>query len=251
LVIENALLRHQLVVLRRTAARPTFTPLDRGLLVLLASWLRTWADALLIAKPETVLRWHRQGFRLFWRRKSTAASRKPRLAEATIDLIKRMAAENRWWGAERIRGEVLKLNIRVSKRTIQKYLRQVRAPRPSGQTWATFLRCHFTNQPSGEMDVRLAGVLVKAAQKFAAKRIDIVSGFRAPKYNLILRKKGREVARDSQHTRGHAVDFRIPGVRTAELMLFVKSLRLGGVGFYPESAFVHADTGPVRQWTAR
>ena len=75
----------------------------------------------------------------------------------------------------------------------------------------SFLRCHFTNQPT-EMDGRLIRVLVDAARHFDATQIDIVSGFRAPKYNLMLRKKGREVARDSQHTHGNAVDFRIPGV---------------------------------------
>jgi len=71
LLLENALLRHQVAVLGRTAKRPHLTALDRGLIVLLASRLRTWAQALVIVQPATVLRWHRQGFRLFWRRKST------------------------------------------------------------------------------------------------------------------------------------------------------------------------------------
>src|SRR5690349_4652350 len=70
LLLENALLRHQLVGLNRTATRPQLTGTDRGLLVLLASRLRTWAEALVIVRPETVLRWHRQGFRLVWRRKA-------------------------------------------------------------------------------------------------------------------------------------------------------------------------------------
>jgi uncharacterized protein YcbK (DUF882 family) len=118
------------------------------------------------------------------------------------------------------------------------------------KTWDTFLRCHFTNHET-DMDPRLVGVLVGAAQKFKASRIDIVSGFRSPKFNLMLRKKGHEVARDSQHSHGHAVDFRVPGVRTTVLLAYVKSLGLGGAGFYPESAFVHADTGPVRYWTGR
>jgi putative transposase len=142
LVLENALLRHQVLILRRTVQRPSLTPLDRGLLVLLASRLRTWASALLIVRPETVLRWHRQGLRLFWRRRSAPRSRPSPLAQATIDLIQQMARDNPLWGAERIRGELLKLDIRVSKRTIQKYTRQVQPPRPPGQTWATFLRNH-------------------------------------------------------------------------------------------------------------
>ena len=142
LLLENALLRQQVIVLSRTTKRSAFTPWDRGLLVLLASRLRTWAGALLIVQPETLLRWHRQGFRLFWRRKSAPRARPSPLATATIDLIKEMGRDNPLWGAERIRGELLKLYIRVSKRTIQKYLRQLPRPRPDGQCWATFLRNH-------------------------------------------------------------------------------------------------------------
>jgi putative transposase len=142
LLLENALLRQQVIVLSRTAKRPTFTRWDRGLLVLLASRLRTWASALLIVQPETVLRWHRQGFRLVWRRKSAPRSRPSPLGTATIELIRQLARDNPLWGAERIRGELLKLGIRVSKRTIQKYTRQARPTRPPGQTWRTFLRNH-------------------------------------------------------------------------------------------------------------
>ncbi len=143
LLLENALLRHQLVVLNRSVKRPRLTATDRGLLVLLASRLRTWADALVIVRPETVLRWHRQGFRLFWRRKSRPRSApKPKVAAETIALIREMAAANHLWGADRIRGELLKLDIRVSKRTIQRYLRRARPPRRAGQGWTTFLRNH-------------------------------------------------------------------------------------------------------------
>src|ERR671932_621224 len=143
LLLENALLRQQVLVLHRAARRPRLTPLDRGLLVLLASRLRTWAGALLIVQPETVLRWHREGFRLFWRRKSAPRFRPSPLATGTIELIKQMASDNPLWGAERIRGELLKLGIRVSKRTIQKYTRHGPRSRPPGQSWATFLRNHL------------------------------------------------------------------------------------------------------------
>ena len=141
-LLENALLRQQILVLHRAARRSRFTPLERGLLVLLASRLRTWASALLILQPETLLRWHRQGFRLFWRRKSAPRSRPSPLPTTTIDLLRRMARDNPLWGAERIRGELLKLDPRVSKRTVQKYLARDHSPRPSGQPWATFLRNH-------------------------------------------------------------------------------------------------------------
>src|SRR6478735_1251698 len=98
---------------------------------------------LVVVRPETVLRWHRAGFRLCWRRQSRPrSSPKPKVAAETIALIRKMAAANRLWGADRIRGELLKLDIRVSKRTIQRYLRQPRPPCPHGQTWATFLRNH-------------------------------------------------------------------------------------------------------------
>ena len=112
----------------------------------------------------------------------------------------------------------------------------------------SFLRDHFTNQAT-QMDTRLLGVLTGAARKFGAARIEVVSGYRSPKYNLMLRKKGHQVARASQHVEGHAVDFRIPRVPTKSLLNFVRSLRLGGVGFYPHSQFVHTDTGRIRYWT--
>jgi transposase InsO family protein len=96
----------------------------------------------LIVQPETLLRWHRDLFRLYWKRRSKASSHKPRVSAETIALIREMAKKNRLWGAERIRGEVLKLGIRVCKRTIQKYMRTVRTPQPRGQKWATFVHNH-------------------------------------------------------------------------------------------------------------
>ena len=139
LVAENALLRQQLIILRRQSKRPVCTKRDRSLLVLLARATRSWRQALLIVQPETLLRWHRQSFRLFWKHRSKATSNTPKVAAETIALIKEMASNNRLWGAERIRGELLKLDIRVCKRTIQKYMRNVRTPRSRGQNWSTFL----------------------------------------------------------------------------------------------------------------
>ncbi len=143
LVAENALLRQQLLILRRSVKRPRCTPTDRAFLVLLASRVRTWRQALLIVQPATLLRWHRQGFRLFWRWKSWAkVSPKPKVAPETITLIQEMAAANRLWGAERIRGELLKLDIRVAKTTVQRHMRAARPPGRPRQTWASFLRTH-------------------------------------------------------------------------------------------------------------
>jgi transposase InsO family protein len=140
LVAENALLRHQLIVLRRQVKRPQLTPADRTRLILLARCTRFWQQALHIVQPDTLLRWHRDLFRFYWRRKSRKKQPQSRIAPETIALIKRLAQENRLWGAERIRGELLKLGIQVSKRTIQKHMHKVR--RQSSQTWATFLKSH-------------------------------------------------------------------------------------------------------------
>jgi putative transposase len=115
LLAENALLRHQLIILRRQLKRPVYRKSDRFLLVVLARMVRTWKQALFLVQPETLLRWHRELFRLFWRRKSKAHTRKPKLSSETINLIKEMATNNRLWGAERIRGELLKLDIRRSQ----------------------------------------------------------------------------------------------------------------------------------------
>ena len=142
LIAENAFLRQQVLVLSRSGKRPLPTPRGRVLLVLLASKVRAWQQALLIVQPENLLRWHRDLFRWGWRRKSKAATCKPRLPLETVTLILRMVSENWLWGAERIRGELLKLGIRVSKRTIQRYMQRVRKPRPHGQTWNTFLHNH-------------------------------------------------------------------------------------------------------------
>jgi hypothetical protein len=121
-----------------------FRPHQRGLLVLQARLAPRWHDALLLVEPETVLKWHRAGFRLFWRHKTRPDRRcEPRLTSDLAALIRQMASENRLWGAERIRGELLKLGIHVSKRTIQKYIRAARPTTPrGGQEWKTFLRNH-------------------------------------------------------------------------------------------------------------
>jgi transposase-like protein len=95
-------------------------------------------------QPDTLLRWHRQLFRGYWRRKSraTAPAHRPPLASETVALIKELAVANRLWGTERIRGEILKLDIRVARSTIQRYLREACPTRRAGQPWATFLRNH-------------------------------------------------------------------------------------------------------------
>ncbi len=144
LVAENAFLRQQLAILGRQVRRPVLTPADRVRLVLLARLIPGWRAALLLVQPETLLRWHRQGIRLIWRARSRGASTRPQVSAETVATIKRLAAENQLWGAERIRGELRKLGIRVGKRTVQRHLRAACPPRPGGrgQCWATFVRNH-------------------------------------------------------------------------------------------------------------
>jgi len=143
LVAENAALRQQLIVASRKVKRPELRAWERGLLVALSSRLRSWRNTILLVKPETILRWHREGFLIFWKRKAKAPKpREARIPSETIELIRRMAVENSTWGAERIRGELLKLGLRVAKRTIQRHIRSVR-PLGDGQRWRTFLKNHI------------------------------------------------------------------------------------------------------------
>ncbi len=142
LLVENALLRQQLIVLERRQKRPQLSNWDRIKLICLARLTPNWKDALHIVQPDTLLRWHRDLFRFVWRRKSKPKGRRRRISQETIDLIRQMASENLTWGAERIRGELLKLCISISKRTIQKYMDRDDNPSPTSQTWPTFLKNH-------------------------------------------------------------------------------------------------------------
>ena len=112
LLVEIALLRQQLIVLNRQDKRPPLTNPDRFWLVLLSHFTRFWKPSLHIIQPDTLLRWHRELFCFYWKRKSQG---KPKISAETIGLIRKMAVENYLWGAERIRGELLKLGIEVSK----------------------------------------------------------------------------------------------------------------------------------------
>lgn len=138
-VAENQLLRQQLILLRHQISKPRLARRERVSLVLLANRMKTWASAMLLVTPDTILRWHREGFRLFWKRNSRSKNRKSRVPQTTIALIRQMARNNELWGAERIRGELLKLGIRRAKTTIQRYMRAMRGGAPRGQSWKTFI----------------------------------------------------------------------------------------------------------------
>jgi uncharacterized protein YcbK (DUF882 family) len=115
-------------------------------------------------------------------------------------------------------------------------------------THSEFFRCWFTEKHT-DMPMELVRAVVGAARNFGVREVRIISGFRHPKYNLLLRKKGREVARRSQHTKGNAIDFYLPGITTEGLYAWLLDGHPGGVGFYPVSEFVHVDLGKKRTWS--
>ncbi len=136
--LENLVLRHQLQVALRTNPAPRLRSPDRVLWVWVRRLWPGWRDHLLIVKPATVIRWHRKRWRLYWTWKSRNAPGRPRLSAEVRELIGTMSGDNRLWGTERIRGELLKLGIVVSKRSIRRY--RWCKPTPGGsQTWRTFL----------------------------------------------------------------------------------------------------------------
>src|SRR5262245_54190153 len=142
LVAENLLLRQQLAVLTRPARkRSPLRASDRLFWVLVRLVRGDWRRHLVVVTPETVVRWHRLGWRLIWNWRSRGLTGRPRVSAEVRQVIARMARDNPAWGAERIRGELLKLGIAVSRASVQRY--RGRGPaRPPSQTWATFLRNH-------------------------------------------------------------------------------------------------------------
>src|SRR5829696_4281214 len=111
-------LRQQVAVLKRKRPRPTVNRLDRLFWVVLRRLWSRWKDALVIVKPDTVVGWHRAGFRLYWRWRSRPSGGRPRVNNEIRCLIRRMAGENSGWGAPKIHGELLKLGFEVSERTV-------------------------------------------------------------------------------------------------------------------------------------
>src|SRR5215469_1997744 len=143
LAVELVALRQQLSVLKRKNPRPRLDRWDRLFWVVLRRLWSRWAEALIVVKPETVVSWHRAGFRLYWRFLSRRGPGRPRITSELRQLLQRLARENPLWGAPRIHGELLKLGFEVSERTISRYLARLGGREgDTGKRWLTFLKNH-------------------------------------------------------------------------------------------------------------
>ena len=170
LELEILALRHQLQVVNRSRPqRLRITNADRMLWVWLSKLLDGWRDVIVIVKPETVLAWHRRGFRLYWTWKSRRRLGRPGVPRDVRHLIRTMAEANPLWGAPRIHGELLKLGVNVSQATVAKYMPRHR--RPPSQTWRAFLTNHVAQIAAADFFVvptatcRLLFVLVILAHE--------------------------------------------------------------------------------------
>jgi transposase InsO family protein len=160
---EIVVLRHQLNILRRkTSKRPKLSNSDRLLLVWLYRLFPSVAGAVTIIRPDTVINWHRAGFRAWWRWKSRNFGGRPKVNRELLDLIHCMCNENPLWGAPRIHGELLKLGFAVGQSTVSKYM--LRGRRPPSQGWKTFLR----NQADGIAAVDFLVVLTLTFERLFA-----------------------------------------------------------------------------------
>ncbi|HEX3446833.1 MAG TPA: hypothetical protein VHS97_01190, partial [Isosphaeraceae bacterium] len=138
---ENAVLRHQLMVSRRRLrGRVRITNHDRWFFVQLYRWFPSILSVLTVIRPETLVRWHRAGFRSYWRWKSRSSGGRPQIDPELRVLIRRMSMDNPPWGAPRIHGELLKLGFEIAQSSVAKYM--VKRREPPSQGWRTFLHNH-------------------------------------------------------------------------------------------------------------
>ena len=140
LAAEVVALRHQFGILQRSVKRPRIRQRDRIFWVWLSRVWTDWRSSLAIVKPETVIRWHRDGFKLYWRWKSSGKPGRPKIDAEIRRLIRRMCRENVTWGAPRIQSELALLGYTVDESTVAKYM--IRHRKPPSQTWRTFLENH-------------------------------------------------------------------------------------------------------------
>ena len=140
LAAENLALRRHLAVLQRSVRRPKLRKRDRIFWLWLSRLWKGWRSAVILVQPATVIRWHRQNFKLYWRWKSRKKPGRPSVDREIRDLIRRISRENPTWGAPRILSELLLLGHAVAESTVAKYM--VRDPKPPSQSWRNFLANH-------------------------------------------------------------------------------------------------------------
>ena len=167
---ENAILRHQLSVLQRDRPRPSFRPADRVLWIWLCRHWYRWRFALVLIQPATVLRWHREGYRRYWRRRSGGRGGRPRIPRSHISLIRRISSDHPEWGEDRIALELkVKLGVGHDPSTIRRYMVTWKGGGLPTSTWSTFLANHaselwtmdLTTQPMWNHSVRYVLVLME------------------------------------------------------------------------------------------
>jgi hypothetical protein len=140
--LEVLAFRQQVTVLKRKRPRPPSNSFDRLFWTTLSHMWTRWRNVLVIVKPETVVGWHRAGFRSYWRWRSRRRQGRPKITDEVRGLIRRLAEENPDWGAPKIHGELQKLGFVVSERTVARYLRRIRRRGNPGKRWLAFLQNH-------------------------------------------------------------------------------------------------------------
>ena len=140
--LEVLTLRQQVAVLKRKRPRPKLNCWDRLFWTALRQYWSRWMDVLVLVKPETVVGWHRAGFRLYWRWRSRPRGGRPKITEEIRALIQRLAQENQGWGAPKIHGELQKLGFVLSERSVARYLRRMRRRGDPAKSCLTFLQNH-------------------------------------------------------------------------------------------------------------
>jgi transposase InsO family protein len=169
---ENVVLRHQLIVLRRKVrGRVHLSNGDRFFFVQLYRWFPSVLNTITIIRPETIVRWHRAGFRRYWRWKSRSLGGRPQIDAELRALIRRMSVDNPLWGAPRIHGELLKLGFEVAQSSVAKYM--VKRREPPSQGWHTFVRNHAPDiaamdlfvAPTIGFDLLYAFIIVRLARR--------------------------------------------------------------------------------------
>ena len=159
LKLENLTLRQQLVTLKRQSKPPKLDNTFRFFWILIRKFSDNWQDNLYLVKPATVIAWHRNAFKLFWKLKSRAGKvGRPVVPHEIRELIRQIARENSTWGAPRIHGELKKLGFDVSERSVQKYIPWRPADPKKRQGWLTFLRNHSRDIAAMDLRSRRSGL---------------------------------------------------------------------------------------------